>query len=165
MHNIVWPSTCRVLIGKWSKVYKGSFNNKPTFHHVWKASSKFVCWQLWLARNKAIFKNKLILPSSVVAHVMGQLGEYLTSRRIKVEKIEQLEKEEELWMSKMNVKISFPLKLPKDHSGSFMLHLRSITCVFLLNKIYPMCLTGHQKETQGRQVWEGCCMALEEIES
>jgi hypothetical protein len=110
MHNIAWPSTCRAMIGKWSKVYKGSFSNKPTFHRVWKASIKFVCWKIWLARNKAIFKNKMIPPPFVVAHVMGQLGEYLTSRRIKVEKIEQLEKEEELWMSKMNVKICLSSK-------------------------------------------------------
>jgi hypothetical protein len=62
MHKIAWPSTCRVMIGKWSKVYKGSFSNKPTFLRVWKASIKFVCWKIWLARNKVIFKNKMSPP-------------------------------------------------------------------------------------------------------
>jgi hypothetical protein len=40
--QITWPTNCRVLIGKWSKVYKGSFSKKPTFHRIWKASIKFV---------------------------------------------------------------------------------------------------------------------------
>jgi hypothetical protein len=74
MHIIVWPSTCKAMIGKWSKVYKGSFSNKLAFHRIWKASIKFVCWQLWLARNKAIFLNKFLLPHFYSCSCDGSIG-------------------------------------------------------------------------------------------
>jgi len=54
-HKISWPSSCKFLVGKWGSAYKSSFYGKSVFQRTWKASSKFVCWHLWLARNKAIF--------------------------------------------------------------------------------------------------------------
>jgi hypothetical protein len=92
---------------------------KIELSRTWKASIKFVCWQIWLARNKLIFKEKLTFPSIVVAHAIGQMGEYLTSRRFKVMADNHLEKEEEKWMKKINLTSIHPQKRHKNHAGSF----------------------------------------------
>jgi hypothetical protein len=66
-NQISWSASCRSLIGKWSKSYKGSLNKKLIFRRTWKASIKYVCWKIWLARNKIIFKEKSIPPPPIVA--------------------------------------------------------------------------------------------------
>jgi len=113
IQQISWPKNCITLIGKWSKAYKGSFSKKSNFHRTWKASIKFVCWKISLARNKLIFKDKLTFPSTVVSHVMGQMGDYLTSQRFKVMAENHLEKEEEKWMKKINLTSIHSLKSPQ----------------------------------------------------
>jgi len=42
---------------------------------------KFVCWQIWLARNKRIFKRKTIFPLAVATNVIGQLSEFLSTKK------------------------------------------------------------------------------------
>jgi hypothetical protein len=80
------------------------------FQRVWKASSKYVCQHLWLARNKAIFKNKLLHLSSLAAHAMGKMVEYLNTKRIRVENIQKLDKEDK-WMAKLNIEVIISTKV------------------------------------------------------
>jgi hypothetical protein len=70
-----------------------------------------VCWKIWLSRNKAIFKNKFLHPYFVVAHDLGQMVEYLTLKGLEWKEIEKLEPKEELWMDKLNIKVTLSTKI------------------------------------------------------
>jgi hypothetical protein len=110
-HKISWPSSCKSLVGKWGSAYQGSFYGKSVFQRTWKASSKFVCWHLWLARNKAIFKNKLLPPSFVATHAIRKMVEYLNTKRIRVENIQKLDPGEDIWMAKFNIQVIISTKI------------------------------------------------------
>jgi hypothetical protein len=111
--QISWSTSSRSLIGKWSKYYKGSLTKNPILSRVWKASIKYVCWKIWLARNKRIFKEKLVPPPPVASLAIDQLGEYLSSRNLKARAGGPLIAEEEKWLEKINLPIIHPLTLPK----------------------------------------------------
>jgi hypothetical protein len=36
----------------------GSFKQKSQFKRCWEALPKYVCWSIWLTRNKAIFQEE-----------------------------------------------------------------------------------------------------------
>jgi hypothetical protein len=55
------------------------------FQRVWKATPKFVCWKIWLARNRSIFKDQNMNPGVVASHAQGQLAEFFNSKRIRME--------------------------------------------------------------------------------
>jgi hypothetical protein len=74
LQKIVWPSNYKTLLGKWGRFYRVSFHGNVVFQRVWKASPKYVCWQLWLAINKVILKNKHSIPSSVATHSLGLMA-------------------------------------------------------------------------------------------
>jgi hypothetical protein len=74
------PTNTRSLIGKWAKQYTGKLQGKQDFGKVWKASIKFVCWKIWLARNKRIFKEKSIPPQAVASNVIAQLNELFSCK-------------------------------------------------------------------------------------
>jgi hypothetical protein len=65
------------LIAKWVKAYKIALSKKLTFQGIWKASIKFVCWKIWLASNKLIFKEKKYTPSFIASHALGKIGEFI----------------------------------------------------------------------------------------
>jgi hypothetical protein len=75
------PTNTRSLIGKWAKQYKGKLQGKQYFNRVWKASIKFVCWQIWIARNKRIFKEKIIPPQAVASNIIAQLSDFLSCKK------------------------------------------------------------------------------------
>jgi hypothetical protein len=79
--NVANPTNTRSLLGKWAKQYKGSLKGKQKFSIVWKASIKFVCWQIWLTRNKKIFKEKTITPQVVAMSAISQISEYISSKK------------------------------------------------------------------------------------
>jgi hypothetical protein len=60
--NIHFPLTRMIcfFFGK-EDMLEASLKNPPS--ELMEGIPKFVCWELWLARNKAIFHNKLLPPS------------------------------------------------------------------------------------------------------
>jgi hypothetical protein len=79
--NMSKPTSTRSLICKWAKHYKGSIQGNTKLSRAWKASIKFVCWQIWLARNKRIFKEKTTSPQEVTIKAIGQLSEFLLTKK------------------------------------------------------------------------------------
>jgi hypothetical protein len=55
----------------WNQIYLGTFNHKPIFKRIWKEVPKFNCWEIWLAKNKAIFQNILLHHSRVLANLLS----------------------------------------------------------------------------------------------
>jgi hypothetical protein len=102
--NVANPTSTRSLLGKWAKQYKGSFKGKQKFSIVWKASIKFVCWQIWLTRNKKIFKEKTIAPQVVATSAISQISEYISSKKMDIKEGAKMRKEEEAWINKFNIR-------------------------------------------------------------
>jgi hypothetical protein len=49
---------------EWNHRYSRNFQNKAMLKRIWRDMPKFVCWDIWLSQNKAIFHQKS-LPSSL----------------------------------------------------------------------------------------------------
>jgi hypothetical protein len=79
--NVANPTNTRSMLDKWETQYKGMLKGKHRFSRVWKASIKFVCWQIWLTRNKKIFKEKIITSQAVAMSAISQISEYLSSKK------------------------------------------------------------------------------------
>jgi hypothetical protein len=55
------------LFASWSLFYPQRIPSKSIWRKIWTALPKYVCWQLWLARNQLIFKELRHSPLLVVA--------------------------------------------------------------------------------------------------
>jgi hypothetical protein len=64
----------------WKQIYVGSFNTKLLFANIWRQNPKFICWGIWLVRNKAIFQNKSLPPQQILALVCGLLLEFFSNK-------------------------------------------------------------------------------------
>ena len=42
----------------WKDYYQGSLYKNPDFARAWEALPKYICWKLWITRNKEIFEGK-----------------------------------------------------------------------------------------------------------
>ena len=56
--GITLPTNFNDFFECWKEYYHGSFYNKPDFVRAWEALPKFICWKLWITRNKDIFEAK-----------------------------------------------------------------------------------------------------------
>jgi ribonuclease HI len=72
---------------------------KMLWARIWISIPKYVCWKLWLARNKQIFNNKASTPSMVAAKAKGLLLETLSSQAYKTDI--SLQQEEKNWLSNL----------------------------------------------------------------
>ena len=76
------PVTISQLFAEWSKYFPGSLNNIPTLQRLSACIPKNLCWKLWLARNKAIFKEQKAVPARVAAKTIGMIAEKFASNNI-----------------------------------------------------------------------------------
>jgi hypothetical protein len=60
------------MLGNWGRHYNGFFHGKSFFKRIWVSLSKFVCWQIWLARNKAIFLEEDVRVSKMLVPLDGR---------------------------------------------------------------------------------------------
>jgi hypothetical protein len=82
-HQIRWPSYLKPCLGNWEKYYQGTFRGKPIFKRLWRSLPKYICWQIWLARNKQIFQGKSSHPQSVVGKAKMLLSEVMSIKSLK----------------------------------------------------------------------------------
>lgn len=73
------PDNWHSLFMRWKQNYSESFVQKPLFVRIWKAIPKYICWELWLVRNKSIFQNIDTSPSRILALASGLISEFLLS--------------------------------------------------------------------------------------
>jgi hypothetical protein len=76
------PENWNNLFTFWKQRYVGSFKNKKQFTLLWRQIPKFVCWELWLARNQAIFREKLPPMHSIFAKICGLISEVFKTKAI-----------------------------------------------------------------------------------
>jgi hypothetical protein len=55
--GVRWSDQPRELLADWTSHYWGTFKNNHLFKAVFKALPKYICWKIWLARNRFIFSN------------------------------------------------------------------------------------------------------------
>jgi hypothetical protein len=86
------------MISLWSEKYKDILNNKPLPKNLWLALSKYFCWKIWLAQNRAIFKQKDV-PRLVATKAEGLLAKFFKSRKTVNLTHETLDSNEERWIT------------------------------------------------------------------
>ena len=62
--------------------FPGSLIKKPILSRLWASIPKNICWQLWLDRNKAIFKDQKVVPARIAAKTIGMTAEKFASSSI-----------------------------------------------------------------------------------
>jgi len=75
--QIILPSQISVteLYTTWSRFYSQYIPSKSFWSKIWTAIPKYVCWQLWLARNQQIFREMRHSPLQVAAKAKSFLLE------------------------------------------------------------------------------------------
>ena len=66
----------------WTNLFPGSLTKNPILSHLWAAIPKNLCWQLWLARNRAIFKEQKAVPAHIAMKTIGMIAEKFTTNNI-----------------------------------------------------------------------------------
>ena len=85
------------LFASWNSIYPQSIPPKSFWRKVWIALPKFVCWQLWLARNQQIFKEIQQTPIQVAAKAKSLLMEAAQQKYFKEDPL--LTPVEKRWLS------------------------------------------------------------------
>ena len=70
----VLPTSASQLFQIWMSLFPGSLRKKPTLSRLWASLPKNLCWQLWLARNRAIFKEEKAIPVIIAAKTIGMIS-------------------------------------------------------------------------------------------
>jgi ribonuclease HI len=75
--NFVFPSSTSELFANWLPRYPGPFPKNKIIKAAWTSLPKIISWQIWLERNKRIFRNKEQDAKFVVIKIKCQLKECL----------------------------------------------------------------------------------------
>ena len=70
------------LLDDWDKNHPRSLKKKPIIRWLWNIIPKNICWQLWIARNRAIFKDQKAVPTRIVSKSVGMIAEKFASNSI-----------------------------------------------------------------------------------
>ena len=106
------PENWNDLFISWKQRYDGNFKNKKQFTLLWRKIPKFVCWELWLARNQSIFREKLPPMHSIFAKICGLVAEVFKFKVIGYDLAGTLEQSEEDWIKHILRPSSTPITFP-----------------------------------------------------
>jgi ribonuclease HI len=83
----------------WGKNYRGNLRNKPGLNKLWIAMPKYICWEIWLARNKKIFQEETISPRQCAVKAISLCAEYMQHRALQQDQgLEHYEKKVNLFL-------------------------------------------------------------------
>jgi hypothetical protein len=102
-HQIRWLSNFIPFLGHWEIYYQGSFHREPIFKILWKSMPKFVCWNIWIARNRLIFQAKMSQCQSVSCKSIAQLIEVMKTKNMSIEDQINWNTYEKSWISNLNI--------------------------------------------------------------
>jgi hypothetical protein len=108
------PSNWNTMFLFWKIRYVGNFIKKPLLTSIWKEIPKFICWEIWLARNKAIFQNKFLLPSRIHSLACNLLSKTICAKTRKIRSLLDLDHTEQDWVTSIIDKRVF------QHSSSII---------------------------------------------
>jgi hypothetical protein len=91
------------MLPAWSSSYKGTLRNKAIFKKLWNALPKYLCWKIWLTRNRAIFNQILAKPKVAMAKAKGLLAEHINSKLQLLTNVQLLDKDEEVWYEQFEI--------------------------------------------------------------
>jgi hypothetical protein len=77
VQRVIWPHTCAEFFNQWGGHYMGNFKKKAIFKRFWDALPKYICWSIWLARNKRIFNDEIQSSRMVATKACALLVEYM----------------------------------------------------------------------------------------
>lgn len=100
--RVQWPSSYGNIFSKWQHLYNSSFRQKWLFKKVWIALPKYVCWKIWLARNKEFFAEEKTIPSPVANKAICLLSENFKSQFKFLNSSQDLDSNEEVWLKQYN---------------------------------------------------------------
>jgi hypothetical protein len=92
------PDNWTTLLTHWKQRYSGSFKNKKGFTLLWKQIPKFVTWEIWVARNQAIFRGKSPSVNISFAKICGITSEVFRNKAIDLDPPGILDSSEEGWV-------------------------------------------------------------------
>jgi hypothetical protein len=152
--RIRWPAQPKELLINWVSRYQGTSKN-PLFKAMFNALPKFICWKLWLARNRATFANVRTPPELVAKKAVGLMAEFLSTKAKSLLSSPSTSPEFE-WISSLHLPpSSTPPPLPQpDPTGSFTKRLIISDGATITRGIFSF-LTEPQKATPGWQEREG----------
>ena len=82
--NLHFPGSFTQLFKEWHHYFPGSLGNKPILGRLWAAIPKYLCWQIWLARNRVIFKEQKTSSARIAAKTIGMIIEKFAASNIKL---------------------------------------------------------------------------------
>jgi hypothetical protein len=85
------------LFASWNRIYPQRIPPKSFWRKIWTAIPKYICWQIWLARNQQIFKEVCLSPLQVMVKAKSSLLEAAQQQYYKENHL--LQPEEKKWLS------------------------------------------------------------------
>ena len=71
---LFWPpDTLPQLLTNWNNIFLGNLRKKPILKRLWNTIPKNLWWQIWLARNRVIFKGEKVGPNGIVSKSIGMI--------------------------------------------------------------------------------------------
>jgi len=96
----------------WEQSYPYA-RKKTVINRIWKCLPSTLCWHLWLARNKYIFKGQKPNIGTILAKTWGQISEMISANGVPSLDQNSLQQEEKDWYKKSLIKDSARNQLPK----------------------------------------------------
>jgi hypothetical protein len=97
--RVHWPFSTQKLLFKWKYYYLDHFQNKEALKRIWFSLPKYICWKIWIARNKSIFQGENYNPDIVADMVFSLLIQYI-NMILKLKHLNQsLDKREAVWFN------------------------------------------------------------------
>jgi hypothetical protein len=114
--NAQTPSQLTVvnLFASWKGRSPHALKRKTMWAKIWYAIPKYICWEVWLARNEATFNNCLRPPTVVAAKAKALLLETLENRPHKTDSV--LLPEEISWLGAPLKRVSNKKNTPRPCS-------------------------------------------------
>eukprot|EP00253_Pinus_taeda_P008792 PITA_08792 len=114
--NIPPQNNVADLYANWNRIYPQRIPSKSFWKKIWTAIPKFVCWQIWLARNQQIFKEISHTPLKVASKAKSFLLEAAQQQYFKEDYL--LMPEEKQWLGMLepqpHKQLSFPKKTNQE---------------------------------------------------
>lgn len=88
----------------WEKAYTYSTKRKATINRFWKSLLAVLCWQIWLTRNKSIFKDQTPRIGKILSKTWGLTSEILNTKGTTTMDYNTLQQEERDWINKATIK-------------------------------------------------------------
>lgn len=84
----------------WDKSYSYTKKKDATINRIWKCLPSILCWQIWLARNKCIFKEQKPSLGKILSKTWSQVSEIISTNGISKMDKNNLQQEEKDWYTK-----------------------------------------------------------------